>query len=84
MEVVINAPLLGVDGGRGEQAWTRNFSSAPRNGMSRNEVCHIDQGYKNPVGLLAQASNTNFMLPCYRVKYQLQTMQLSNAEDCQI
>lgn len=65
MEVVINVPLLRrVDGGGGEQAWTRNFSSAPRNGMSRNEVCHVDQGYKNLVGLLAQASNTNFMLPC--------------------
>jgi hypothetical protein len=65
MEVVISVPLLErVDGGGGERAWTRSFSPAPRNGMSHHEDCHVDQGYKNPVGLLARASHTNFMLPC--------------------
>jgi hypothetical protein len=65
MEVVISVPLLErVDGGGDEQAWTSCFSSAPRNGMSQNEDCRVDQGYKNRVGLLTQASNTNFMFPC--------------------
>jgi hypothetical protein len=28
------------------------------------KIAFVDQGYKNPVGLLTQASHTNFMLPC--------------------
>jgi hypothetical protein len=65
MEVVISVPLLEtVDGRGGEQAWARNFSSPPRNSISHHEDCIVDQSCKNPVGLLAQASNTNFMLPC--------------------